>query len=341
MDFNIPKLNMPSVKAPKVNMPNIYIPEASKIYEPTLNHTPKSVLVLGNGFDIDLGINTKYEDFFNSSDWPFDKSAKYEDNSLPLFLNECLGKIDTWYDLEEALAKFAGKPTNHLDNQHLAKAKDEFVTLCKALEKYLQKQEDEFVKKMTERNMTRRVKPAHYVLESFLKKEIRSIYTFNYTNLRRIARQLILDFDDEYTHIHGSLKDSNIILGTGDQRNLDDNYFEFHKSANPHYESSNLVDDLNTADEVYIFGHSLGLNDHDYFSEFFKMASKTVHRPFTPNKIKVRIFTFDDKSEIAIKKQLMNLTENHLIGLYAHCDFKILKTSNKYQCEWMSEENIP
>ena len=27
-------------------------------------------------------------------------------------------------------------------------------------------------------------------------------------------------------------------------------------------------------------------------------------------KIKVRIFTYDDKSEIAIKKQLMNLTEN-------------------------------
>ena len=262
---------------------------------------PKSVLVLGNGFDIDLGINTKYENFVESKFWPFDKAIKYEDNSLPFFLNECLGKIDTWYDLEEALAKFAGKSTNHLDSQYVVKAKNDFATLCKALETYLQSQEDSFVKKKEENQMTRRVKPAHYLLDYFLKKEVRSIYTFNYTNLRRIARQIILDFDDEYTHIHGSLTNSNIILGTGDQRKINDNFFEFYKSANPHYESNNLVEDLNTADEVYIFGHSLGLNDHDYFSEFFKMASKTVHRPFAPNKIKVRIFTFDDRSEIAIK----------------------------------------
>lgn len=128
--------------------------------------------------------------------------------------------------------------------------------------------------------------------------------------MRRIARQLILGFDDSYTHIHGSIGNSNIILGTGDQRDIKDDYFNFYKSASPHYESTNLVEDLNSADEVYIFGHSLGLNDHDYFSEFFKMASKSAHRPFASGKIKVRIFTYDDKSEIAIKKQLMNLTEN-------------------------------
>ena len=69
------------------------------------------------------------------------------------------------------------------------------------------------------------------------------------------------------------------------------------------------------------------------------MASKTVHRPFVPDKIKVRIFTFDDKSEIELKKQLMTLTENHLIGLYAHCNFKILKTDIKYQ-DWMTQDDI-
>ena len=75
-------------------------------------------------------------------------------------------------------------------------------------------------------------------------------------------------------------------------------------------------------------------------ADFRKMASKAVHRPFAPNKIKVRIFTFDDRSEMAIKKQLMNLTENHLIGLYAHCNFKILKTCNKYQDEWILKDDV-
>lgn len=340
MNFNIPKLNIPSVDAPEVNIPNIHMPELPQKMEPIKNYTPKSVLVLGNGFDIDLGINTRYENFVESCFWPFDKTNKYEENSLPFFLNECLGEIDTWYDLEEALAKFAGKSTKHLDGQHIVEAKNDFATLCKALEIYLQNQEDSFVKKMEENKTARRMRPAHYLLNYFLKKDVRSIYTFNYTNVRRIARQFILDFDDEYTHIHGSLKNSNIILGTGDQRNLNDKFFDFYKSANPHYESNNLVEDLNTADEVYIFGHSLGLNDHDYFSEFFKMASKAVHRPFAPNKIKVRIFTFDDRSEMAIKKQLMNLTENHLIGLYAHCNFKILKTCNKYQDEWILKDDV-
>lgn len=77
MNFNIPKLNIPSVDAPEVNIPNIHMPELPQKMEPIQNYTPKSVLVLGNGFDIDLGINTRYENFVESCFWPFDKTNKY------------------------------------------------------------------------------------------------------------------------------------------------------------------------------------------------------------------------------------------------------------------------
>ena len=97
---------------------------------------------------------------------------------------------------------------------------------------------------------------------------------------------------------------------------------------------------MNNADEVYLFRRSLGKNDRDYFSEFFKMASKTVHRHFVPDKIKVRIFTLNDNSEFELKKQLMTLTENHLIGLYVHCDFKIIKTDNNHQDRMTKKEFI-
>ncbi len=324
-------------------MHNLYESVNSTSWDSQKLHETHSLLILGNGFDIDLGLQTTYKAFFENEEyWPFKKDVKYEEWSLPFFLNECLGAVGTWYDLEEALANYAGCSTNegHIDEEQHKKTKKEFSILCNALEEYLKNQEDAFVKKMQENHHAKRMKPSHYVLSYFLRKEIRSIYTFNYTNVRRIARQLILGFDDSYTHIHGSLDNSNIILGIGDQRDIKDDYFNFYKSASPHYESTNLVEELNSADEVYIFGHSLGLNDYDYFSEFFKMASKSVHRPFAPGKIKVRIFTYDDKSEIAIKKQLMNLTEKHLIGLYAHCDFKILKTSNEYQDEWMLHDEL-
>lgn len=343
MGFDIPKINIPSFDIPKFNMPNLYESVNPKDWDSTKLHKTHSVLILGNGFDIDLGLKTTYEAFFKNKDyWPFNKDIKYEEGSLPFFLNKCLGTVSTWYDLEEALATFAGGSPDSIPKyeEYLVKTKNDFSILRNALEKYLQAQEDVFVKKMQENTVSKRVEPSHFVLSYFLNKEIRSIYTFNYTNVRRIARQFIINFEDSYTHIHGSLRNSNIILGAGDQRNINDDHFIFYKSANPDYKSTNLVEDLNSADEVYIFGHSLGLNDHDYFSEFFKMASKSIHRPFAPGKIKVRIFTYDDKSEIAIKKQLMNLTDKHLIGLYAHCDFKILKTCGRYQDEWMQNDEL-
>lgn len=234
-------------------MHNLYESVNSTSWDSKKLHETHSLLILGNGFDIDLGLQTTYKAFFENEEyWPFKKDVKYEEGSLPFFLNECLGAVGTWYDLEEALANYAGCSTNegHIDEEQHKKTKKEFSILCNALEEYLKNQEDAFVKKMQENHHAKRMKPSHYVLSYFLRKEIRS-----------------------------------------------------------------------------------------YFSEFFKMASKSVHRPFAPGKIKVRIFTYDDKSE-AIKKQLMNLTEKHLIGLYAHCDFKILKTSNEYQDEWMLHDEL-
>ncbi len=340
MDTLIPKLpQIPSFDFLKPFTENMNSSETSNLWNSLNKSVPKSVLVLGNGFDIDLGMKTRYEQFVKSTDWPFDKSNNYDETSLPYFLNQYLGSIDTWYDLEEALAKFAKKSAKQLTNKEITNTKEDFAILCHSLESYLQKQEDTFIQQMKVSG-TRLMKPAHCFLQYFLKKEIRSIYTFNYTSVRRIANTLGLDFHDKYTHIHGSLEKSNIILGAGDQRELDDNYFDFFKSANPSYESNNLVEDLNTADEVYIFGHSLGLNDHDYFSEFFKMAaSKSAHRINFSEKIKLRIFTYDAESEIAVKKQLMDLTEKHLIGLYAHCNFKILKTCKQHQDEWMLDDD--
>ena len=54
---------------------------------------------------------------------------------------------------------------------------------------------------------------------------------------------------------------------------------------------------------------------------------------FHNQKLKLRIFTKDTKSSIEIKKQIMTLTNHHLTGLYAHCDFKIYKTDELDESE--------
>ena len=288
------------------------------------NNISNSILIIGNGFDLDLGIKTKYIDFANSEYWPFKERSSIEENTLPFFLNSHKNKVETWFDLEELLAIFA-RDNSILSKEKINDTMRDFEILKKKLKEYLEKQEDVFFEEMKENTQTKKM--SHSILQVFLRMQGRKIYTFNYTNTQKIAKNLILGFKDNVTHIHGSIKENNIILGTGDQRDIPDPFFQFYKSASPNYSSNNLVEDLNNADEIYIFGHSLGRNDHDYFSDFFKMASSNPKIPQDSKKIKIRIFTYDNNSEIDIKKQLMALTNRHLIGLYAHCDFKIIKTN--------------
>ena len=303
-------------------------------------YTPFSLLILGNGFDKDLGMKTAYRDFAESTFWPFTNLSNKDQGSLACFLNERKEDVNTWFDLEELLAEFAQNI-----NKTIEQAEKDFQDLdkvIKSLKEYLQAQEDEFCKKMDTSMHAKRDTPARNVLQRFLKnKEIHCIYTFNYTNVYRIAMEIMFEAECKmFSHVHGSIKDNNIILGTGDQREFNPAYFGFYKSANSSYKSTNLVEDLAKADEVYIFGHSLGTNDHDYFFDFFQDCIHYRQNPNSHRKRKIRIFTYDDNSELEIKKQLMKLIDRHLIGLYAHCDFKILKTCPKYQDSWMLDDDF-
>ena len=305
------------------------------------SYTPFSLLILGNGFDKDLGMKTSYRDFAESTFWPFPTVSTEAQDSLAYFLNECKNDVTTWFDLEELLAVFAKK--SKASNEQVKRDFQELAILTNSLKDYLQSQEDKFCKKMDSSRHAKRDIPARNVLQRFIRnKKGNRIYTFNYTNAYRIAKRIVLEAKNtDFLHVHGAIKDDDIILGTGDQREFNPAYFGFYKSANSAYKSSKLVEDLALADEVYIFGHSLGTNDHDYFYDFFQDCTHYRLNPNNHKQRKIRIFTCDDKSELEIKKQLMTLTDKHLIGLYAHCDFKILKTCPEYQDSWMlSDEDI-
>ena len=70
-------------------------------------YTPFSLLILGNGFDKDLGMKTAYRDFAESTFWPFTNLSNKDQGSLACFLNERKEDVNTWFDLEELLAEFA------------------------------------------------------------------------------------------------------------------------------------------------------------------------------------------------------------------------------------------
>lgn len=61
---------------------------------------PNRLLILGNGFDLNLGRKTRYSDFANSEFWPKDLKS-----NLFGYLNS-KKDIEKWFDLEGELANY-------------------------------------------------------------------------------------------------------------------------------------------------------------------------------------------------------------------------------------------
>ncbi len=147
------------------------------------------------------------------------------------------------------------------------------------------------------------------------------IYSFNYT------RPCFRGSDIEHAlvyHVHGSCEEGRIIIGTKDDQNINTEYDYLQKSMDPNYLSSPLVKDLRDADEVIIFGHSLGENDRQYFAPFFKRQSDET----SDLSKKITIFTHDQQSEMETKRALQTMTDGHLSLLYSLNDLCIIKTGN-------------
>ena len=145
------------------------------------------------------------------------------------------------------------------------------------------------------------------------------IYNFNYTELPFDPNE-----GNSVHYVHGDNEQENIIIGTRDHEFLDENYDFLQKSFDPDFNPPAVVYDLLEADEVLIFGHSLGWNDNQYFRSFF-MQRTAAEKPI---KKTITIFTRDEKSEIEIKRALQTMTSYNLSALYAMNELRIIKSSD-------------
>ena len=148
-----------------------------------------------------------------------------------------------------------------------------------------------------------------------------SIYTFNFTTPQLNG---IVSGNTPVHYLHGNCNDRKIIIGTRDDENFDKNYDFLQKSFDPTFNPPALVEDLKAADEIVIFGHSIGENDRQYFKAFFKQQTDYLH----PNRKDITIFTLDDHSEIQIKRALERMTDWNLSTLYGLNNIQFIKTGN-------------
>lgn len=279
------------------------------------------VLVIGNGFDLALGLYSKYADFVNTRSttehafWPFRDKPLGEFANSSLYRHfydyynshkDVLGNI-LWIDIENELLKYAkskiGKP---IDSRLVAFDEKHFGILKMMLQEYLssvttlerQSPKKEFVK------LINTIKT---------NAEFKKVYTFNYTDLKNELTSFLGFSDDELPEVvyvhgrHDSENLSNIVLGINEVLSIPEDYHFLFKSKQAH--PTDLARDIALADEVIFYGLSLGEIDFPYFKSFFNyVASQSIIDP----KKHISIFTFGKDCVSAVERSI------HEMGVTIH-----------------------
>ena len=332
----------------------------------------RKVLILGNGFDLDLGRKTSYKDFYNSEYCPKDYPAP-----IIKHLNEkWVGNLDAvkWYDLENEILNYYEKIKTEGDDYDLYNACERKIivqikqipthttspiiqdnlTIIKRLladnilslssNNYVCAHPDAFLSPVErDAKALRLIKTgliqyvtqvqsgsikedsiAAAVARAFVYDKIASqyhtIYTFNYIKLtNNVDANWSKRFDAITKHIHGSVENDNIIIGTKDYK-ISQEYDFIQKSFDSNYNPPAMVSDLMSANDITVFGHSLGVNDSQYFKPFFKQQSSVG-----ASRKNITIFTKDKESELQIKRSLQEMTGCELSALFSMNDLQIIK----------------
>ena len=241
----------------------------------------KTVLIIGNGFDLNIKMRTSYSDFMKSKYFEDLLSAK---NCLASYLDNRKKCNGNWIDIEKELGNYA-KVLVGYSKDEIAKEvrynrsiddlrksfREDFRTMCSALNAYLK--EIEKVGRFSEGYD----KSHAYKLIKKIVYERKSSYvvSFNYTSfIEKVIDKINHNCTDFcIRQIHGSLK-NDIVFGVQDSMELQREHVFLYKSHNKYQDVRGLPQILENADEIIFFGYSLGETDHSYFDDFFKNQTK-------------------------------------------------------------------
>ncbi len=282
----------------------------------------KRLLIIGNGFDIDLGLKTRYSDFAKSKYWEKLVENTYGvDQDLLNALKEAK-ETEAWFDIEKTMNDYvrAIRP-EFLETDIVDKDKKSFVDVSDALSKYLK-----------EEQASRSIKKSSYaaqVLQMVTDVGGFEYYTFNYTRLGSIANACGVKVDSSHiTHVHGSLENDSIILGvlTDPANQIHEQYSFMYKDNSRFYSSNNMYEDFEKAEDIIFFGHSINGMDFPYFKEFFiKQSGMTGEY----KRKHITIFTYDDASNQQIRNSIRN-AQVDLTQLFRRNDINIIQTKQLY-----------
>ena len=295
----------------KLGYPEIYKPEP--VVPDLFPNEGNTLFIFGNGLDIDLGYPTKYKDYFESDFFPFVHND-HTCHALGHYVYE-RGVQEKWYDLENLLAEY-GASVGDMNDDDVAGDKDDYKKLIQGLAAYLNSIDYKEPRIDSVAANILRAADDHLLPPT--------VYTFNYTDFEVTANALGIGFSDAH-HIHGSLKNNDIVLGVGEYVKLGPKASYLHKTSSLGYNSDGILNAFASYTNIIIFGLSLSQVDYPYFEDFFKdVASREYMEDY---KKYIRIFTYNEKSRLDILDNLRGMNSG-LIKLRGYSDFDIIRTEN-------------
>ena len=304
----------------------------------------KSILVIGNGFDLDLGLKTKYSDFAISDYWPHVEFNKLPIIKSPVTKDEIffdLGKEElqsiclkdymetirtivledkTWFDLEKDLLNFAVNIAVH--NTFSTSKEDEiyFYNLQSGLQKFIEE---------AQKNSINTIKNESCAATILKANCFDMVYSFNYTDINYLSKLVGSHHEMHCQHLHGKLSNNSIILGV-DETSLPTGYEWLHKTSSRHYPHHDIYNSLVNANDIIFFGLSFGSIDFIYFERYLKELSsgKTIEET---NKQNITIVTKDNQSQLAIKQKIREMdVELRRLFEQTHLNFIITDEKDDY-----------
>lgn len=255
------------------------------------NYQYHRCLIIGNGFDLNMGLPTSYRDFLKSVEFKaISQNNDQNRNSLLNYIKEQF-TIYNWCDLEAELLEYA-KTSKLKSPEEIKMAQEEYSSLTIAIENYL-------LRIVKSKPISDDCAASKLLRRFLLMSNENPIFSFNYTPLDCFCNYLCISNRPHVNYIHGSLVDKNIILGTEYGNDHFPRNLSFLLKANsPHYQSTNFQETIKQTENIFIFGHSLNAIDAVYFKSFFDdcVRNRAEHNIF--------IITKDNESARSIKDNI-------------------------------------
>lgn len=285
--------------------------------------TVKITFLIGNGFDVGVGMNSRFKDFFPI----YEAKSRTKDKRIKMLSEEIDGNYETWADFESALGKYTLKFTKETKQDFLDQLKDfegDFIEYLKSQEDMLSFDAEKAISEHMINALREFYEGGKLAPES--RMMLASVYAnhasedhtynfinFNYTNvlekcLKKIPQDIVskrknngdrTDRIGRIVHVHGK-SDLHPIIGLNDVGQIENKElagdsrftrFIVKPSLNKllrHGNDSSATEVLNQSTIICVYGMSLGATDKKWWHNILSWLNNNGERQLV-------IFDYDNK----------------------------------------------